>query len=360
MSFDRNKPFNSLPELPTKKNIETKKILKSTIAASRALAGAVNLCQQLPDDSIFYNSIFLKEAKESSEIENIVTTNDELYQSLSASQIIINQNTKEVFHYTDALWNGLVKMKNTGVLTTNVFIEIVNTIKENTAGIRVNPGIKIKNKKTDKTIYSPPEGKEIILNKLKNLEEYINTDDDIDPLIKMSVIHYQFEAIHPFADGNGRTGRIINILFLKLKGLLNHPMLFLSKYILDNKDDYYTKLRDVTENEKWEEWILYMLKGIEETSLYTTKKIENILLLMDITKEKIKKEVPKIYSKDLLEVLFERPYCKIKFLENAGIAKRATASKYLKKLETIGILKSIVAGKEKLYINTGFYKLLRD
>lgn len=357
--FNKNKPYNNLPKLPPKEEIESKKILKKAISANKALIKMANSCKQLPNELIFYNTLFLKEAKESSEIENIVTTNDELYQALSIDNIIANPNTREVMHYIDALWKGMELMRKDDLLTSNIFIQIVNTIKENTEGIRKHPGTKIINKRTQKVIYTPPEGKNIILEKLKNLEEYINIKDGIDPLIKMSIIHYQFEAIHPFSDGNGRTGRIINVLYLVLNQLLEHPILFLSKYIIDNKDTYYIKLREVTENNQWEEWILYMLTGIEETSIYMNQKISEIIELMLKTKHKIRNQLPKIYSKDLLEIIFQQPYCKIKYLEKAGIAKRFTATKYLNELEKLGILKSIKVGKEKLYINIEFYELLK-
>lgn len=358
--FDKDKPYNDLPLLPPKAEIESKAILRKAISANRALVTMASYCRQLPNESIFYSTLFLKEAKESSEIENIVTTNDDLYQAFTASQQIINPNTREVLHYVDALWNGISSIKETGVLTTRSFVKIVNTIKENNEGVRKNPGVRIGNKETKEIVYTPPEGEDIILQKLKNLEEYINTKDGTDPLIKMAVIHYQFEAVHPFSDGNGRTGRIINILYLVLNDLLEHPMLFLSKYIIDNKAEYYKRLREVTENNRWEEWILYMLNGIEETSFYMQKKIIDIVDLMYETKRKIKANNSKIYSKDLIEVIFAQPYCKIRFLEDAGIAKRLTATKYLNELEKMGIMKSIKIGKERLYINIEFYKLLKE
>lgn len=360
MSFNRKDPYNLLPLLPPQKDIESKKILKKSIAANRALASMANFCKQLPNELIFYNTLFLKEAKESSEIENIVTTNDELYQSLSIDQIISNPNTREVRHYVDSLWQGieLVK-KNKNTISTRTLIGIVNTIKENTDGIRKKPGCKIQNKDTKEIIYTPPEGEDVLLEKLKNLEIFINLNDDIDELVKMAVIHYQFEAIHPFWDGNGRTGRILNILYLVSTGLLDHPMLFLSKYITDHKREYYIKLREVTEKGKWEEWILYMLQGVEETSLYMKNKISEILELMIKTKHNIRDNT-KFYKKELLEILFNRPYCKIKFLVDAKIATKNTAGKYLRELEKLGILDSVKIGKEKLYVNVEFYKLLKD
>lgn len=360
MKFNKEKPYNFLPLLPPKSDIETKKILKKAIAANRELAGMVNSCKRLPNQGVLYSSIFLREAKDSSEVENIVTTNDDLYEAFSSEKKDIDPNTKEVLHYVDALWLGMKQIEKDRILTTRTFVNIVNTIKENSEGIRINPGVKIANARTKEVIYTPPEGKEIILDKLKNLEEFINKKDDTDPLIKMAIIHYQFESIHPFSDGNGRTGRIINLLYLNLVGLLDHPVLFLSKYILDSKDKYYIKLREVTEKNNWEEWIEYMLEGIEKTSIYTKEKINNIIDLFEEIKKTIKENKPKIYSKDLVEILFEQPYCKIKFLVEAGIAKRITAKKYLQELEEIGILKSKKVGKEILYINTKFYKLLKN
>lgn len=360
MEYNRKAPYNNLPKIPPRVELETKGILKATIKARAALASTSALCKQLPNEAIFYNSIFLKEAKDSSEIENIITTNDDLYQAISSEQKIINPNTREVLHYIDALWVGMKSLKKTNLLTTNTFIEMVNTIKENNDGIRMLPGIKVINKKTKKIIYSPPEGRDLILEKLKNLEEYINLKDDVDPLIKMAVTHYQFEAIHPFSDGNGRTGRILNVLLLVQKKLLEHPMLFLSKYIIDSKNEYYLRLREVTEKNMWENWIIYMLNGVEETSFYLTEKINKIVDLMTSTKRYIRSELPKIYSKELLEIIFMQPYCKINFLVKNRIAKRQTASKYLKELEKIGILKSVKVGQEKLFVNVKFYSLLQD
>ncbi len=358
--IDRNIPNNKLPDLPPKIEIETKKILKKTILANKELANMAGFCKQLPNEAIFYNSAFLaKEAKDSSEIENIITTNDELYQALASGKGVTDQNTREVLHYIQALWVGLKEMQNTKVLTTRTFMKVVNTIKENNQGIRVHTGTKIQNDKTKEIIYTPPEGKNIIEDKLKNLEEYINGNDDVDPLIKLAIIHYQFEAIHPFSDGNGRTGRIINILYLVLVKLLDHPMLFLSKYIIDNKSEYYIKLRKVTEEGDWEGWVLYILQGVEETSVYTRNKVAEIVDLMRQTKEIIKKDAPEIYSKDLLEVLFQQPYIKVRFLEEAGIVKRLTAGKYLNKLTSMGILKKVKVGKENLYVNIEFYKILK-
>ena len=280
MAFDKETPYNALSLLPPKAEIESKAILKKAISANRALASMASYCKQLPNEGVLYNTLFLKEAKDSSEIENIITTNDDLYQSLTTDKFLGQPNTREVLHYSDALWEGVQEMKRTRVLTERIFVKIVNTIRENDEGIRKNPGTRIANKKTGEIIYAPPEGEEVISAKLKNLEKYINTNDGVDPLIKMAIIHYQFEAIHPFSDGNGRGGRILNVLYLVMENLIEHPMLFLSKYIIDNKDDYYIKLKEVTEEKKWEEWILYMLGAVEETSVYTNEKISKIIEAM--------------------------------------------------------------------------------
>lgn len=359
MDFEREKPYNDLPELPPKSEIETKVILKKTIKANTALAKLVGSARQLPNQSMLINSISLQEAKASSEIENVVTTNDELYQAYASEKKVEDPNTKEVLHYQDALWHGYQFVKDKDVITTNLLIDLMNIIKETNVGIRKTSGTRIKNPLTDEIIYSPPESEVILYQKTKNLENYINIDDDgIDPLIKMAVIHYQFEAIHPFHDGNGRTGRILNIIYLIYKDLLPIPILYLSKYILDNKKEYYKNIREITEQGKWEQWILYMLDAVELTSKYTQDKIDNILNLMIETKKFIRNEAPQIYSKELLEILFRHPYCKRKYLVQEGIVKEKTAGTYLKKLEKIGLLKSVKIGTEKLYINTKLFDVL--
>jgi Fic family protein len=281
----------------------------------------------------------LQEAKASSEIENIVTTNDALFQAFSAKTEQTDSATKEVIRYREALWDGFASMADRPLLTTNLFIRIVQTIRANNAGIRNTPGTKVANTTTGAVVFTPPEGEDIIREKLKNLEEYIHSEDDIDPLIKFALIHYQFEAIHPFTDGNGRAGRIINILYLTQKHLLDMPVLYLSKYIIEHKSDYYRLLRNVTENEEWEPWVLYMLDAIEQTSLYTRGKVLAIRDLLNKTLEFTKGHLPsKVYSKDLIELLFHQPYTKAQFLVDKGIAERKTAASYLKELEKIGVL----------------------
>lgn len=358
--FDRNIPYNDLPDLPPKAEIESKEILKKAIRANKALAKLVGSGRQLPNQSMLINSIAIQEAKMSSEIENIITTNDELYKALSTDKIPTDPNTKEVLHYQDALWEGYQLVKQKGFISTNLFVRLFNIIKETTANVRNVPGTKISNKNSNEIIYTPPEGEDIIRDKLKNLEEFINNnEDDIDPLIKMAIIHYQFEAIHPFSDGNGRTGRILNILYLVNNDLLEIPILYLSKYIIENKIAYYNGLQSITENHKWEDWILYILDAIEKTAMFTQQKIDSIITLMAETSTFLKENASDIYSKELLEIIFRQPYSKRKFLEDAGLVKRKTAGTYLSRIESLGLLSSITVGKEKLYINHRLYNILK-
>lgn len=359
MRFNSNIPYNDLPPLPPSIDIETKAILKKAINANKALARLKGICSIIPNPSILVNSIILQEAKDSSQIENIVTTNDQLYEAFTATSKNYDAYTKEVLRYREALWDGFNRLQKRKLLTTNLFINVYNVIKANSAGIRNTPGTKIATS-TGKILYTPPEGEKIIRDKFRNLEVFIHNDkDDLDPLIKLALIHYQFEAIHPFTDGNGRSGRIINILYLVLKGLLDLPVLYLSKYIIENKDQYYQLLRNVTAKNEWEPWIEYVLDGIETTAIYTEEKIIQIRKLLDDTIEQAKAELPKrVYSKELIELLFAQPYCKVKQLVDADIAKRQTAAEYLKELEKIGILKSKKVGTANLYLNIKLYELL--
>ena len=359
MSFDPRKPYNNLPLLPPEADIETKAILRKTITAGRALAELKGLGETIPNQSILVNSLILKEAKASSDIENIITTDDALFKAFTAKTTHIDPATKEVLRYREAVWKGFNTLRKRPVLTTNLFVEIVQTIKKNQAGIRNTPGTTISNAITGEVIYTPPEGEGVIRDKLKNLEDFIHADDSIDPIIKQAVIHYQFESIHPFSDGNGRTGRIINILYLIFRDLLELPVLYLSKHIIDNKSEYYRLLLRVTEYADWEPWVLYMLDAVESTAMFTRERIINIRDLMEETLQFARKKLPRrVYSKELIELLFQQPYTKGQFLVDAGIAKRKTAAEYLKELETIGLLKKAKIGKEMLYLNTRLYDLL--
>ncbi len=357
--FDKNIPYNDLPLLPPNTDIETKEILRKTVSASRALAQLNGALKNLPNPTLFLDTIYLQEAKASSEVENIITTNDELYKSLVAGKKIENSAAKEVLSYKEALWLGLEQLKKKPFITTNLCIRIVQCIKQNSASIRVTPGTALSNKKGE-VIYTPPSGENVIRKKLANLEKFINEDDAIDPLIKMALMHYQFEAIHPFADGNGRTGRILLLLYLKLSGLLDTPAIYLSEYIIKNKADYYKCLRSVTEKNDWESYILYMLDMIEETSNRGLECLGKITKAIDKATEEIKTKLPKIYSKDLVEILFRLPYTKRQHLIDENIGNPKTAGNYLMALEENGFLKSVKVGKEKLYLNQRLLKILEE
>ncbi|MCD4745941.1 MAG: Fic family protein [Bacteroidales bacterium] len=359
INFNREIPFNDLPLLPPMLELETKKVLLKAISASRALAQLNGAMINLPNPRLFLDAIHLQEAKASSEIENIITTNDDLYKSVVAEKKIENPATKEVLSYKEALWKGLERLDSRPFITTNLCIEIVQCIKQNSSGIRVTPGTTLSNTQGE-VIYTPPSGKNIIRDKLADLEKFINQNDSLDPLIKMALMHYQFEAIHPFADGNGRTGRILLLLYLKMEKLLDIPAIYLSEYIIKNKTEYYKKLRNVTEKNDWENFILYMLDMVETTAKKSLTKLKEVISLMEATAENIKTEIPKVYSKDLIEIIFRLPYTKRQFLIDAGLGTLKTVGNYLISLEKKGYLKSTKVGKEKLYLNHKLMKILEN
>lgn len=355
--FDRRMPYNNLPLLPPKADVETKEVLRKTISAGRALAQLNATLMNLPNPTLFLDTIYVQEAKASSEVENIITTNDELYKSLVADRIVENASTAEVLSYKEALWLGLEQLKTKPFITTNLCISIVQCIKQNSASIRVTTGTTLVNSQGE-VIYTPPAGEDVIREKLANLEKFINEDVSLDPLIKMALMHYQFEAIHPFVDGNGRTGRILLLLYLKLSGLLDTPAIYLSEYIIKHKAEYYTRLRGVTENNDWESYILYMLDMIEETSKKGLEQLNKISAAMEKTAKEIKTKLPKVYSKDLVEILFRLPYTKRQHLIDENIGNPKTVGSYLQKLEDQGFLQSVKVGKEKLYLNQELLKII--
>lgn len=359
MKYNPLKPYNNLPDLPPKTDIESKSILKKVISASRALSELKGAITNLPNPLLFIDTVNLEEAQASTAIENIITTQEEVFEATIAERRIENPATKEVIHYKDALWYGLEQIEKKGMITTRLFIHLMQIIKENQTEIRNLPGTQLKNPITGKVTYTPPIGESLIRDKLKALEKFINIDGDLDPLIKLALIHYQFEAIHPFFDGNGRTGRIVLLLYLKLSGLMDMPALYLSSYILKNKTEYYTHLRRVTEKNDWEGWILYMLNMVEITAKHSRNRIAKIEQLMKFMGEEIQHELPKIYSKDLLEILFRLPYTKRGVLEKAGIGNTKTSGNYLNTLEDKGFLRSTMVGKEKLYINFRLMEILK-
>ena len=359
--FDPLKPYNDLPNLPPDAPLETQAVLRKVVTSGRALAELKGLGKSIPNQAMLVDSLVLQEAKASSEIENIITTNDALFKAFTAKNKAVDSATKEVLQYQQALWEGYRCLQQRPLLSTNLFIHLVQKIKQNEAGIRNAPGTAVINETNSTVLYTPPEGEQVIREKLHNLEEFIHTDDAVDPLIKMAVMHYQFEAIHPFSDGNGRTGRILNILYLVKEGLLDLPVLYHSKYIIENKSEYYRLLRLVTEKGSWEPWLLYMLDVVEQTASFTGDVIIKIRRLMEETAAFAKEHLPsRVYSKDLVELLFHQPYVKVQFLVKADIAERKTAAEYLKELEKIGILERQKVGKENLFLNRQLFKLLQS
>jgi Fic family protein len=358
--IDNEKPYNTLPLLPPlASKIETVKVLRQLVSASSVIAELKGISKTLPNPTILFNAVILKEARASSEIENVITTQDKLYQALSTKGTQADSSTKEVLRYREAMLYGFQFIQKKGFLSTNVIIEIQKILEENAAGIRKLPGTALRNTATGKVIYTPPDNIDSINRLMKNLEKYLNEPKDISPLIKMAVQHYQFESIHPFYDGNGRTGRIINILYLILNGILESPILYLSEYIIAYKAEYYRLLQEVRTKDNWEAWILYMLEGVEEMAAATIRQVKDINELFTKTQELAKKKAPKSYSKELVELLFEHPYCKSEYLVDRLGISRLTASKYLKEFEKIKILQSKQVWKETLYINTELFDLLK-
>ena len=354
------KANNELRYLPPEGDIESKTVLKQLNKATRALAELKAYAEVIPNKEILISTIALQEAKASSEIENIITTNDSLYKAMATTESKIDANTKEVLQYREALWYGVKLIEEKELITTNMIIEIQQILEGNRSGIRKLPGTALKNALTGETVYTPPSGEELIRKLLANLEEYYNIPDDIDSLIKLAVTHYQFEAIHPFYDGNGRTGRILNILYLLKEGLLDSPILYLSSYIIRNKKEYYEFLNKVTKDNDWESWIIYMLKAIEFTSKETLTTAKEIKNLIDTTIDFLKEKEPKIYNKELIEFIFKEVYLKANQLVDNGLCSRKTVVKYLKALEEIGVLQSEKVGREDIYIIAALNNLLKN
>ena len=357
MSYNKNSPYNDLADLPPVDFKESEDILRHLAKASRFLGELNGLCASLPDPQLLINTIVLQESKDSSAIENIVTTQDELYKA-ATEEGTTSHAAKEVLSYREALYTGLGKMQTQkNLLVTNTMVEIVQTIKQNKTGIRNTPGTSLKNAINGEVIYTPPCCEDIIRQKLAALEPFINDNDlsPLDPLIKMALIHYQFEAIHPFPDGNGRTGRIVNALYLVQQQLLSQPVLYLSSYIVKYKSEYYQLLRRVTENNNWHDWTMFILTALIETSQLTTSKIRNMLSLKEDTERKMKQSLGSSFSFDLLHLMFTLPYLKIELLEKREIAHRQTASTWLKKLTDADIVKPQKIGRTTYYIN---YKLM--
>jgi len=346
------------PNLPLSIDVESKAVLRQVALAHKALAKLDGVVSTIPNRNILINSLVLQEAKGSSEIENIITTHDELYKA-DIDLESATREAKEVQHYRTALLHGFDKVKEKGLLLKRDIVSMQKILEQNDAGIRTQSGTELKNAQTGETVFVPPQDFETVDRLMNNLEQYINEPSELDPLVDMAIIHYQFETIHPFYDGNGRTGRIINILYLVFKELLEIPVLYLSRYIIQNKANYYRLLQQVRTDGAWEEWILYMLEGVIETSKESILLIDAINRLMHTVKIKLKTDAPKIYSKDLLEILFQHPYTKIEFVTEGLGVTRQTASTYLKQIETLGIVEEFKLGRSKYFINTALYELLK-
>lgn len=357
MSYRSNEPYNDLPLLPPQVIIETVPVLRRCVRASRALAelkGAGNL---IPDQSILINSIPLQEARLSSAIENIVTTQDALFKAAVQAEANVDAATREVLRYRTALRRGYETIQQRNI-DVDLLIELCTTLRNHPATLRDQEPILIEDAAAGAAVYTPPRGRERIVGLLRNMEAFLPEHDGLDPLLKMAIAHYQFEAIHPFVDGNGRTGRILNLLVLLKTGLLDIPVLYLSRYIIQNKQAYYQRLRAVTERGDWEGWLLYMLTAVEETARWTTQRIEAIRSLMEETIERCRAEQVRGYSKELIELIFRQPYCKIAFVIDTGIAQRDTASLYLQELERVGVLTSEKEGREIIYRNPALLSVL--
>ena len=356
----QNTPYKLASLPPKRKEVETIAILRQTNKAATALAELKGIAKTIPNQAMLINAIVLQEAKGSSEIENIITTQDDLYKAITVNKSFVSAETKEVVNYRSSLNYGFTLIKKQGFLRVNDIIGIQQKLIGNNAGLRSTPGTVLKNDLTGEIVYTPPQDKEEILNLLSNfIEHYNRTDEELSPLINLAILHYQFESIHPFYDGNGRTGRILNILFLIINHLIDIPILYLSSYIIENKSDYYKLLNQTTKTGKWEEWILFMLKAVELTSLQTIQKISQINDLLEKTIIEVKNKLPKLYKKELVELLFEQPYSKTEFVVEYLKVERKAASRYLKQLESIGILEAKKVGREILYINKKLINILR-
>ena len=353
-----DRPYNDLPPIPSAEVLETKPVLRSCIEARAALAGLKLAAGLIPNQAMLINTLPVLEARASSAVENIVTTTDKLFENLHA-EANADPATKEALRYRRSLMEGYLALDEYPLCTRTAEV-VCSTITDRDMRVRKVPGTKLANAETGDIIYTPPEGESIIRELLSGWERFMHEERALDPLIRMAAGHYQFEAIHPFTDGNGRTGRVLNSLFLIQEGLLSLPILYLSRYIIRNKNEYYDRLIDVTRNEAWEPWLLYILEAVRETADWTLAKIEAIRDLVDTTVDRVRDHLPKIYSRELIDEVFTQPYCRIENLVQAGVAKRQTASRYLKLLAEMGVLEERKIGREKLFVHSGLLRLLAD
>jgi Fic family protein len=335
----------------------TRAVLKACIEARAALAELKQAAELIPNQAMLINTLPLLEAKDSSEIENIVTTTDRLFQHAQGHHDNADPATKEALRYRTALHQGFQSLQNRPLCTATA-VDICRTLKGVDMDIRRTPGTQLANDRTGAVVYTPPEGEARLRDMLANWERFLHNQTELDPLVRMAVGHYQFEAIHPFTDGNGRTGRVLNILYLIQEGLLGLPILYLSRHVIAHKADYYRLLLGVTQDEAWEPWLLFMLQAVAETSRWTTAKIAAIRALAEHTTEHVRTRLPKIYTRELVDVIFEQPYCRIGNLVDKGIAQRQAASRYLHDLAALGVLREMPVGKERLFIHPKLMQLL--
>ena len=357
-SFDPTRAYNALPPLPPRADLDSPAVLKACIRASRTLAELKQAGKLLPNQDVLINTIPLLEARASSEIENIITTADQLFRFAQADpESLADPATKEALRYRTALRLGVESLEKKP-LTTGTAVQICRALLDIDVDVRRVPGTKRKNQTTGEVVYTPPEGEALLRDLLANWERFLQEAHDVDPLIRMAVAHYQFEAIHPFTDGNGRTGRILNLLYLIDTSLLELPILYLSRAVIRSKVDYYRLLLAVTTNDAWEEWILYMLGAVEETARWTTERTHAIRWLMEETGDYVREQAYGAYSRELVDLIFVQPYCRIRNVVEAGIAQRQTAAEYLRKLRDVGVLEEVKVGREKLFINPRLMRLL--
>ena len=351
------KPLQTLP-FPAEINLETKPILKKLANAHRHLAELKGISSTIPNERILISTLTLQEAKDSSEIENIITTHDELFQ-VSIFENVLNPAAKEVSRYATALQKGFTTVRASRLIRLEDILNIHEEIELNHAGLRKLPGTQLLNEKTGEVVYQPPQDPKDVERLMDNLVTFINDDtlSELDPLIKMALIHHQFETIHPFYDGNGRAGRIVNILYLVVKGLLDLPVLYMSRYITQNKASYYRLLQEAREQQYWQEWVLFILDGVEQTAIQTIALIKAIKTIMQDYKHRIRSQLPKLYSQDLLNNLFSHPYTKIEFIQNDLSVSRITATKYLEQLVEHGFLHKHKIGRSNFYINQPLLEL---
>jgi Fic family protein len=348
-----------LEPLPPIADLESRAILRKAAAAHRYLAELKGVAATIPNESILINTLALQEAKDSSAVENIITTHDDLFRAELFTDLLTSPATKEVQRYASALKKGFALVREQKLLTLRHILAIQQELEQNNAGFRRLPGTVLRNGQTGEVVYTPPQEADMVINLMNNLELFINDDTmlDVDPLVKMAVVHYQFESIHPFYDGNGRTGRIINILYLVQKDLLNLPILYLSRYIIQNKAGYYEHLQSVRDQQNWESWILYMLDGVEQTARQTIVLVQAIRDLMQQYKHDLRVRLPKLYSQDLLNNLFRHPYTKIDFLMDDLRVTRLTATRYLELLTEQGFVNKQKIGRSNYYVNQPLMKL---